>query len=212
MAKKKLKYLDSEGKVKLTGKNKEGFSSREIREIILSSTEVRLSKTKKGKRGVQVFDAITGKRLSITKFRKYLGIDRGMYDYLKSKAFENELTNFEGETGSKIRAFLSDIIRTREFEQRVKVEYLTAYTKGYKRVYWAFEDITDKQDAKVLEYLSSFKEKPFLNMVTLFYSGDEIYVENPDKVVKWVNTTFAAGKTNKKSFSDKYGNFVLMSS
>ena len=215
-----MKIVNRQGQiVTLTKKEIKELTPAQRKEIIINSTEVRFTKTKKGKRGLAVFDRITGKRLKFSKFNKEVGITKAAYSYLKTKEFENNVRALENtRIKNVVGQFIKELIRTSEFERLVDIRLVPDFLTGYKNFYWNEELKTKTEIREELfnleEKLNSYDPGPFLIKIKIWYENENVriyYRGGLEKFLKKVEG-YEVADLKEKSFTDKQGNFILLSS
>ena len=217
---KKYKYISRKGEFKeLSPSDK--ITPDQLRDIILDSTEIKISKTnikykdgKKvsgGKSKIEVFDRITGNKLSLSKFRKYTGIDKPTISYLKTKEFEEKFKTLP--STARINEFVESLLDIHKFKLPISTEHAESFIGGYK-TYWNLEGPISKSELneRIQELESSLAEKPYLIKLKFQYVKQEIYIKEEGHIAEWINQYIDSGGTIGKSYTDPNGNFVLMSS
>lgn len=219
-----MKAITKTGQVvNLTTKQAQSLKPDKLQEYILEGTETRFSKTKTGKRKLEVFDKITGKKLSLSKFRKYLKIDPIFFEHLRSEEFYRNTQAFPN---IPINQFISTVVRTKEFTRLVDIDQVEYVASKYKELFFnddllkRSEFLTQILDLRTL--LWSHRNKPMNVFLKLWISYDSISVwvttNGMDKFIRTFSVTSARKNKNVKrsgndfTFVDADNNFVVMGS
>lgn len=149
------------------------------------------------KYGLEVFDKETGKKLSITKFRKYFGIGNSEYAFITSDKF-NDLG-----LDDTFRAFVKDstvklLVDWRDIDD----------IKKYKTIYFNGEQIKfSKLVTTILDYLGRIEREFYQIKFNFLLDKHSAFVDLSDEIIE-----ASQGDEIVNAYTDSDGNFILFSS